>query len=168
MSRRQAPPKARRDSVRHDAPVGLGGNGGRVRVIVCGGRRYGNLKNVVDALSGFPSDTIIVHGSATGADRLAHRAARELGFDVEPHPANWSRCGEDCPPGHLREIKRVAARSIYVDPYCPTAGFRRNQEMADAGADLCIAFPGGSGTEDMVRRAEKAGIPVKRIERTTT
>jgi DNA-binding MurR/RpiR family transcriptional regulator len=35
--------------------------------------------------------------------------------------------------------------------------------MADAGADLCIAFsdqPVTRGTADMVRRAKAAGIPV--------
>jgi len=35
--------------------------------------------------------------------------------------------------------------------------------MADAGADLCIAFPGGRGTADMVRRARAAGIPVRSV-----
>lgn len=36
----------------------------------------------------------------------------------------------------------------------------RNEAMAAAGADGCIAFPGGRGTADMCRRAEAAGIPV--------
>jgi hypothetical protein len=35
--------------------------------------------------------------------------------------------------------------------------------MADLGAELCIAFPGGNGTADMVHRAEKAGIEVDRV-----
>jgi hypothetical protein len=30
--------------------------------------------------------------------------------------------------------------------------------------DLVIAFPGGAGTADMIRRAEAAGIEVRRIE----
>jgi len=30
-------------------------------------------------------------------------------------------------------------------------------------AELVLAFPGGSGTADMVRRAEEAGVTVKRI-----
>jgi hypothetical protein len=40
----------------------------------------------------------------------------------------------------------------------------RNEEMAASGIDLCIAFPGGRGTEDMVRRAEEYEIPVVRID----
>jgi predicted Rossmann-fold nucleotide-binding protein len=43
------------------------------------------------------------------------------------------------------------------------AGHYRNQEMADTGADLCIAFPGGRGTADMVRRAAAAGIEIRRV-----
>ena len=36
--------------------------------------------------------------------------------------------------------------------------------MIDRGKpDLVIAFPGGRGTEDMVTRAERAGIPVRRV-----
>lgn len=35
---------------------------------------------------------------------------------------------------------------------------------ARSEATLCIAFPGGAGTADMVRRAEAAGLEVKRID----
>jgi len=35
--------------------------------------------------------------------------------------------------------------------------------MLDKGQpDLVLAFPGGNGTADMIRRAEAANIPVKR------
>src|SRR5690606_30354012 len=64
--------------------------------------------------------------------------ARELGWHVVAYPADWRRHGR-------------------------AAGPIRNQEMADAGADLCIAFPGGRGTADMVRRARAAGIPVRSV-----
>lgn len=57
---------------------------------------------------------------------------------TEPHPADWSTHGK-------------------------AAGPIRNQQMADARADLCLAFPGGKGISDMVRRAERAGIPVRHI-----
>lgn len=33
----------------------------------------------------------------------------------------------------------------------------------DQRADLLIAFPGGAGTADCVRQAEKLGIPVLRV-----
>jgi predicted polyphosphate/ATP-dependent NAD kinase len=40
------------------------------------------------------------------------------------------------------------------------AGIIRNQRMLDEGKpDLVIAFQGGDGTADMVRRANKSKIP---------
>jgi len=45
------------------------------------------------------------------------------------------------------------------------AGPLRNQRMIDEGRpDLVVAFPGGKGTADMVRRAEAAGVKVLKIE----
>jgi hypothetical protein len=31
--------------------------------------------------------------------------------------------------------------------------------------DLVVAFPGGGGTKDMVRRAVKAGVPIHEVNR---
>lgn len=40
------------------------------------------------------------------------------------------------------------------------AGFRRNQRMLDESKpDVVVAFRGGDGTEDMVKRAVAAGVP---------
>ena len=42
----------------------------------------------------------------------------------------------------------------------------RNQRMLDEGKpDLVVAFPGGGGTKDMVRRAVKAGVPIHEVNR---
>jgi len=39
--------------------------------------------------------------------------------------------------------------------------------MLDEGKpDLVVAFPGGGGTKDMVRRAVKAGVSVHEVNRT--
>jgi len=35
--------------------------------------------------------------------------------------------------------------------------------MLELGTDAVVAFPGGNGTADMVRRAEAAGVPVWRV-----
>jgi predicted polyphosphate/ATP-dependent NAD kinase len=106
------------------------------RIIVCGGRKYRDSGRVYTALEEYvDQDPVIVHGDCPGADRLADREARDLGLTVEPHPADWSQG--------------------------PKAGPIRNQKMIDAGADLVIAFAGGTGTADCVRRARKAGIPVR-------
>jgi hypothetical protein len=81
---------------------------------------------------------VLVHGDAPGVDRqAAHLWGQVWGFPTEAHPADWKTYGMG-------------------------AGPRRNGEMVDLGADLCIAFPvsASKGTWDCVRKAENAGIPV--------
>lgn len=108
-------------------------------LIVCGGRDYADSRAVYDALDHIRAfrGTIsqIRTGGARGADRLAEQWAESNGVRVEVYEADWERHGK-------------------------RAGPMRNQAMADAGADGCVAFPGGRGTADMVERARAAGIPV--------
>lgn len=129
-----------------------------LRVIVTGGRHYSDRRAVEAELGKLPAGSVIVHGDARGADRLAAMASRRLGLIGEPHRADWDGpCRSDeCRPGHRHT--RPSGTS-----WCPMAGHYRNQEMADTGADLCIAFPGGRGTADMVRRAAAAGIEIRRV-----
>ena len=111
-----------------------------MRVIVCGGRDYEDRARVFAALDSLHAKrpiTTIVHGDARGADSLAKDWALERGIDQEAHPADWRKLGE-------------------------VAGPLRNDRMASLGADGCVAFPGGRGTADMVRRAEANGIKVWR------
>src|SRR5690606_11824331 len=78
----------------------------------------------------------LVHGGAPGADsEAAYVAAYLLEWPVEAHPADWQRHGR-------------------------AAGPIRNQQMVDSGADLVIAFPGGRGTADLIRRAPGIPVPV--------
>jgi hypothetical protein len=109
------------------------------RFIVCGGRDYADADHVARVLMELPSDWTLVHGDGTGADTLAANWWRRHGRPVEAHPANWTKYGK-------------------------SAGPRRNQEMADAGAEFLWAFPGGRGTADMTKRAKAAGIMVYSIE----
>jgi hypothetical protein len=128
-----------------------------VRVITTGGRKHDDSATVCEALFPVPRDAILVHGNAPGWDRLAAAVWRAWGGVDEPHPADWDGpCRETCAPHHRRFRFRGS-------DYCPAAGNYRNQEMADLGADECVAGPGGSGTRDMVRRAKAAGIPVREV-----
>lgn len=123
-----------------------------MRVIVTGSRNWDDFTVVWIALTGLladhPTDLTVVHGGCpTGADHYAAAwAAQYRSVDVEPWPADWHRHGR-------------------------AAGPLRNQQMVDAGADLVLAFfqPGAAnrGTADCVRRAEAAGIPVRRYPQET-
>ena len=110
-----------------------------MRVIVCGSRSWTDRQRISDRIALLPpkDDTVIVHGNARGADRIAHQEAQKLGLLVEPHPADW-RFGKK-------------------------AGLIRNEEMARLGADLCIAFwdNRSTGTAHMMTQAMRAGIPVE-------
>ena len=111
-----------------------------MRILITGSRHYSDYDTIKNALMfalELPSEITVIHGGASGADQLARRAAKELSFIEEVHPADWS-LGKK-------------------------AGPLRNQEMVDLGADICLAFPlaDSRGTYDCINRAKLADIPVK-------
>lgn len=110
------------------------------RVLMCGGRDYDNWSYICSTLRRVHAErqfTLLLHGRARGADSWAGYWAVHHGVPVLTFPADWDRYGRR------------------------HAGPIRNQQMLDQGKpDLCIAFPGGSGTADMVRRARAANIEV--------
>lgn len=115
-----------------------------MKVLVCGGRDYRDAQvlffelNRLNNENGF--DEVIV-GDASGADFLALVWAAWCEIPTHVYRAKWNTHGKK-------------------------AGPMRNQEMLDKGKpDLVVAFPGGRGTSDMVRRARKAGIEVREIAR---
>ena len=112
-----------------------------MRTLVCGGRNYAKrstLFRVLDELD--PPPTLIISGGCpTGADMLAERWAYERGCPVEQHNADWHLHGR-------------------------SAGPRRNTQMLAEGCpDRVIAFPGGPGTKDIVRKARHALVPVTEV-----
>lgn len=114
-----------------------------MRVLVCGSREFENYDFLYIHLAALRALTdeeiVIIHGAARGADSLADRAGRALGYAVLPFPADWAQYGK-------------------------RAGIVRNQQMLDEGhPDMVIAFTPTAaytpGTHDMVDRATRAGIP---------
>lgn len=112
-----------------------------LRVIVCGGRRFNDSRVVFAALDRIHAETpigVVFHGNARGVDTLADVWGRRAGIRVFAVPAEWAKHGK-------------------------AAGPKRNQAMLGHRPDMVIAFPGGNGTADMVKRATKAGVKVLRI-----
>ncbi len=111
------------------------------RVLVCGGRDYSRADHVWDVLDKIHHDKPIdqiIQGGATGADGAARGWAMSRGVTCTTVLADWDKQGK-------------------------AAGPIRNQRMLDEhNPDMVVAFPGGRGTADMVRRARVAGIPVRK------
>lgn len=128
-----------------------------MRILVCGGRNFTNQNFVWDKLHqiaekhvSFNLDALgpiynyheltIISGMAKGVDTIAADWAVTNWCKLLKFPADW-------------------------DKYGKAAGAIRNQQMLDEGKpDLVVAFPGGRGTADMVRRAKKADIKVLEIK----
>jgi hypothetical protein len=125
-----------------------------MKILVCGGRSYKDKQKVFKVLdelciknskyytpneNWLPSDITIITGGASGADDLAASFAMVNWTVYKEYKANWVKHGR-------------------------SAGVIRNQQMIIEGKpDLVVAFPGGKGTADMIRRAEKYGIKVMKI-----
>jgi len=54
-----------------------------MKVIVCGDRRWLNIKTIEDRLRRLPKDAIIIEGGCKGADLLARRIALDIGLEEE-------------------------------------------------------------------------------------
>lgn len=108
-------------------------------VLVCGGRGFENsrlLYRTLDKIRAEHGIDRIITGGATGADRLAERYAENAGILCRVYPAAWEIHGR-------------------------MAGPIRNTQMLEIEKpDMVVAFPGGRGTADMVRKATEAGVPV--------
>ena len=104
-----------------------------MKTIIAGGRDYELTAEDCARLTELEISEVVC-GCARGADTGGRTWAETLGIPVALFPADWPRLGA-------------------------AAGPIRNQRMADY-ADALVAFPGGHGTADMVRRAKAKGLVV--------
>jgi hypothetical protein len=122
------------------------------RILVTGSRDWPHPEVVYRELAKAASATtlpiVVVEGACHlgGADQTAWNWAEDeawRGNDVtsERHPADWGKYGK-------------------------AAGFIRNQEMVNLGADICLAFclNDSKGTMHCATAAKAAGIPVRVIK----
>ena len=109
-----------------------------MRVLVCGGRDFDDMA-MVERVLGEVEITELIEGGAKGADTLARTWAKDNEIPVRTFKADWGR-------------------------YRKGAGPIRNRQMIDEGKpDLVVAFPGGSGTANMIGLARAAGLPLRLV-----
>lgn len=115
-------------------------------VIVCGGRNYQDIQRVyrvLDTVAARIRILAIRQGGCRGADQLAQRWARARCIPIETFSAEWARLGKAAGP--VRNQAMLTAHN----PAIPTSR-----------VCFVVAFPGGSGTADMVRRARRTTLDV--------
>ena len=110
------------------------------RVLVTGSRTWEDAGVIAGVLAGhYREGAILVSGACPrGADAIAEEYWELLGGKVERHPADWDRFGK-------------------------RAGFRRNAEMVNTGASVCVAFirDNSRGASHCAGLARAAGIPTE-------
>lgn len=115
-----------------------------MRVLVCGGREYKNrifLYKILNELHAAKEIDCIITGGANGADRLAAEWALDHNVNLIVMQAFWSKAGN-------------------------SAGHQRNHRMLRDGVpDEIVAFPGGTGTANMISQARAwTNYPLRIIE----
>lgn len=108
-----------------------------MKTIIAGSREFTDLDYMsacIEALDFTP--TVIISGTARGADRLGEVWASKHSIPIDKFPADWNRYGN-------------------------SAGFIRNQEMAAEG-DVLLAFWNGKskGTNHMIATGRRRGLRV--------
>ncbi len=127
------------------------------RIIVCGGRDFGHMSLFPSDEEYLPrmaeydfikntltdmwvhydwKDPFIIAGGATGADTVAIEWAKEHNLEFKEYKAKWKVYGNAAGPIRNREM---------LEMECP---------------DLVIAFPGKTGTQNMIDISRKAGVQV--------
>jgi hypothetical protein len=115
--------------------------GPHYRLLVTGSRHWTDADTIRRVLSDYPPESwALIHGSAPGADRIAHRIARDRGYftvSVEPPWTHWGKA----------------------------AGPLRNVLMLDLRPHVVLAFhedlASSRGTLHCVETARKRSIPVR-------
>lgn len=126
------------------------------KIIVCGGRNYGRmhprgahnqaasaraererfvLRETLDHILRDRGITEVITGGATGTDTATNHWAKDKRVKLTVIKAKWGTYGK-------------------------AAGPIRNTAMLELKPDFVVAFPGGTGTADMVRQARAAGVEV--------
>jgi hypothetical protein len=112
------------------------------RLIIAGSRDFDDYELLKKKTNHVLSEKVktheikIVSGCASGADNLGERYAVENGYEIEKHPALWSRHGR-------------------------AAGPIRNGKMAEQSDALIVFWDGKSkGTRNMIHNMGLLGKPI--------
>ncbi len=117
-----------------------------VKVLGCGSRKWTDRVAIRREFSKLPLGTVVVHGSAPGADSIIDDVARELGFEVRRYPADWNRYPKAAGPIRNSEMLKME---------------HRPEEPIDRGLAFTKDIEDSRGTRDMVRKLRAKFIPTE-------
>lgn len=108
-----------------------------MRTIIAGSREGPTRHHLMEAIASCGwKPTVVLSGTARGADRLGEEWAVNNNIRIERFPANWDRYGK-------------------------SAGYRRNEQMANNAEALIALWDGKSkGTKHMIDIAQQKGLRV--------
>lgn len=108
------------------------------RAAFTGGRNFGVDFETLDALRVKHKITSVIVGDAKGCDACVYAWARNRRIAVSRFVADWTGYGN-------------------------MAGEMRNEVMIRQKPDRLFAFIGGTGTDDMMERADAHHVPIERV-----
>lgn len=113
------------------------------RAIIAGGRKYRLTREDIAYLNSeaWRIAEVVTGGCKTGADADAKKWADDLGIPVIPFPADWDNLGKPAGPIRNSAMVKFVTTKTNLTP-------------------ILIAFPGGRGTADIIRKARAAGMEV--------
>ena len=115
-----------------------------MRLIIAGGRTFTDLDMMTEKLDALINldvgeKLVIISGTARGADHTGERYAALRGYEVERYPAEWALYGR-------------------------SAGYRRNEQMANTGTHCAVFWDGQSrGSKNMIDLAQQHGLELRII-----
>ena len=155
--------------------ISLGLN--RNKAIICGGRdfnpvsfkdKYPDFENKIEEIFKQYNIDEEVCGLANGSDKYGRKFALDRGISVKEFPADWT-----CKFWNTKDDPvEMQPSPIIPGGYNYLAGYNRNIRMGDytrktLGNAICIALPGGPGTEHMIEYSLSLGIKVYKFNEET-
>lgn len=130
-----------------------------MRIVVTGGRNFTDrsiIHGCLDFIHSIKAITVVRHGNANGVDKLCGEWARINNIKEEVYIPDWN---------NINKPDAVIKISNNGNKYNAKAGHDRNELMLNDVPipDLCVPFPGGHGTKDMLNRMLKSGIPIYEV-----
>ena len=114
----------------------------QLKIIVAGSREFNDYPLLKQKLDFYcqrysPSQIEIVSGEARGADRLGEKYAQHSQLSLKQFPADWDKHGK-------------------------SAGYRRNEEMAEYATHAVVFWDGKSkGSEHMINLAKEQELNLR-------